>query len=73
MTLPGDDPALEREKLHAEIARLISLLEAHGIEWRLPLEPSPAPATVPESSRLSSHFGFTDIRSDSCVIGQGWG
>ena len=28
MTLPGDDPALEREKLHAEIARLVSLLEA---------------------------------------------
>jgi len=54
MTLPGDDPALEREKLHAEIARLVSLLEAHGIEWRLPLEPSPVPATVPESSRLSS-------------------
>lgn len=54
MTLSGDGPALEREKLHAEIARLVSLLEAHGIEWRLPLEPSPAPATVPESSRLSS-------------------
>jgi superfamily II DNA or RNA helicase len=54
MTLPGDDPALEREKLHAEIARLVSLLEAHGIDWRLPLEPSPTPATVPESSRLSS-------------------
>ncbi|MBI1284195.1 MAG: DEAD/DEAH box helicase [Thiobacillus sp.] len=54
MTLPGDDPALERKKLHAEIARLVSLLEAHGIEWRPPLEPSPAPATVPESSRLSS-------------------
>ena len=62
MTLPGDDPALEREKLHAEIARLVSLLEAHGIEWRLPLEPSPAPATVPESSRLSSAEKITLFR-----------
>ena len=54
MTLPADDPALEREMLHTEIARLVSLLETHGIEWRLPLEPLPAPATMPESSRLSS-------------------
>ena len=54
MTLPRDDPAWERESLHTEIARLVSLLEAHGIEWRLPLEPSPLPTTVSEASRLST-------------------
>lgn len=53
MTLPKDDPALEQEKLHAEIARLVSLLETHGIEWCLPLEPSPLPIKVSEASRLS--------------------
>lgn len=39
--------------LQLENARLISLLEFHGIEWRLP--PPPAkPATEPEPSRLST-------------------
>lgn len=39
--------------LQLENARLISLLESHGIEWRVP--PPPAkPATEPESSRLTT-------------------
>lgn len=39
--------------LQTENARLISLLEAHGIEWRLP--PPPAkPVSEPESSRLTT-------------------
>jgi len=54
MTFPGDDPALEREKLHTEIARLVSLMETHGIEWRLASEPSPFPTTASEASRLST-------------------
>src|SRR5579862_2581788 len=37
-------------KLQAENARLITLLESHGIEWR-PRQAAPPPAT--ESSRLS--------------------
>lgn len=44
--------------LHAENARLIALLEAHGIEWRVPVTPpSPAPSSAPaktlETSRLT--------------------
>ncbi len=36
--------------LQAENARLISLLESHGIEWRLPPEPVPAPVIEVELS-----------------------
>lgn len=36
MNGPGIDPVLELERQRAENARLISLLESHGIEWRLP-------------------------------------
>ena len=39
--------------LQAENARLIALLEAHGIEWRLP-QPTAATAQEPEPSRLST-------------------
>ena len=39
------------EALRAEIARLILLLESHGIEWRLPLPPA---APEREPSRLST-------------------
>jgi len=39
--------------LQLENARLISLLESHGIEWRLPPPPA-APTPEPESSRLST-------------------
>lgn len=39
--------------LQAEYSRLIALLEAHGIEWRLP--PPPAkPSSEPEPSRLTT-------------------
>ena len=44
--------------LQAENARLIALLDGHGIEWRLPPEPIPPesapPATESESSRFST-------------------
>ncbi|MBB2486640.1 DEAD/DEAH box helicase family protein [Mitsuaria sp. WAJ17] len=39
--------------LQAENTRLIALLEAHGIEWRLP-QPAVAMAQEPEPSRLST-------------------
>ena len=39
--------------LQAENVRLITLLEAHGIEWRLP-QSVPAVAQEPEPSRLST-------------------
>lgn len=39
--------------LQLENARLISLLESHGIEWRLPSPPA-APVPEPEPSRLST-------------------
>lgn len=39
--------------LQAENARLIALLEAHGIEWRLP-QPTVLVAADPEPSRLST-------------------
>jgi hypothetical protein len=37
--------------LQAENARLIALLEAHGIQWRLPAEPASAPA----QEEISAH------------------
>lgn len=42
--------------LRAENARLVALLEANGIEWRLPPEPEPAPqpSTAAEPSRIST-------------------
>ena len=43
----------EAEALRAENARLIALLESHGIEWRLPPEPV-VPVAEPEPSRLST-------------------
>jgi len=39
--------------LQAENARLIALLDAHGIEWRLP-QPTGLVVRAPESSRLST-------------------
>jgi superfamily II DNA or RNA helicase len=41
------------QALRAENARLISLLESHGIEWRLPLATA-KPVPEPEPSRLST-------------------
>jgi superfamily II DNA or RNA helicase len=40
--------------LQAENARLIALLEAHGIEWRLQQQPNAVPAPELEPSRLST-------------------
>ena len=44
--------------LQAENARLVALLESHGIEWRMPLSPDarpvsvePAPEELPEPQR----------------------
>ncbi|SMF53775.1 TOTE conflict system archaeo-eukaryotic primase domain-containing protein [Pseudogulbenkiania subflava] len=44
----------ELARLQAENARLIALLESHGIDWRLPPRPAPV-APEPEPSRLSTH------------------
>lgn len=41
------------EALRAENARLISLLESHGIDWRLPPQPT-TPRPEPAPSRLST-------------------
>jgi len=55
MNGPGIDPVLELERQRAENARLITLLESHGIEWRLPPEPVVAATEPePESSKLST-------------------
>jgi superfamily II DNA or RNA helicase len=43
----------EADVLRSENARLISLLESHGIEWRLPPEPV-ATVPEPEPSKLST-------------------
>lgn len=43
----------EIKALRSENARLIALLEAHGIAWRLPLPPQPHPVVAAESSRFS--------------------
>ena len=54
--LPSTESMAEIDPLGAlqvENARLIALLESHGIEWRAP--PAPAPSTPqPEPSRLST-------------------
>lgn len=42
------------EALRAENARLIALLEAHGIEWRLPPEPAPVSTIEAEPSNFST-------------------
>lgn len=52
------DPVLELGRQRAENARLIALLESHGIEWRSPPPSSstspPKSLPPPESSRLST-------------------
>ncbi|MGH8077908.1 MAG: TOTE conflict system archaeo-eukaryotic primase domain-containing protein, partial [Lysobacter sp.] len=40
--------------LRTENARLVALLETHGIEWRLPLEPAPLASPAAEASRFST-------------------
>ena len=55
MNGPGIDPVLELQRQRAENARLIILLESHGIEWRLPPEPVvTVTAPEPEPSKFST-------------------
>jgi hypothetical protein len=57
MNGPGIDPVFELERQRVENARLITLLESHGIEWRMPPEPVVAvtePEPQPEPSKLST-------------------
>ncbi|MGB8518239.1 MAG: hypothetical protein WCD45_10185, partial [Gallionella sp.] len=44
----------ELASLRFENARLVSLLDVHGIEWRLPLEPIPLPTPDVEASNFST-------------------
>lgn len=69
-TLPdrGDDAVDDRcaeadtlARLRAENARLIALLEAHGIDWQSRPEPSP-PASVQDISKLSTQEKVTLFR-----------
>ena len=53
MTGLGIDLVLELERQRTENARLIALLESHGIEWRMPPEPVVTVAE-PEPSKLST-------------------
>ena len=48
------DESDELDNLRAENARLIALLEAHGIEWRLPPEPAPLASVDSEPSKFST-------------------
>lgn len=43
--------------LQAENARLIALLDAHGIDWHLPVEPVKIPVAQIEASRLLNTDG----------------
>jgi len=43
----------ELASLQTENARLVALLDSHGIEWRLPPKPVPI-ASEPEISRIST-------------------
>jgi len=45
----------EHGALRTENARLIALLDAHGIEWRLPQEPTPQPASDVGPSNFSAN------------------
>jgi len=48
--------------LQAENARLIALLETHGIEWRLPPEPTPPALPMVGSSKFSADDKIALIR-----------
>jgi superfamily II DNA or RNA helicase len=52
----------ELADLRAENARLIALLESHGIEWRPPAQVQPS-ASTPESSKLSTDEKIALFRS----------
>ena len=47
--------------LQAENARLIALLDAHGIDWHLPVEPVKIPAAQIEASRLLNTDAKVDL------------
>lgn len=51
-SMPDDKTSLAA--LQAENARLIALLESHGIEWRLPPEPEPPPELERKPSKFST-------------------
>ena len=53
MNGPEVDQALELKAIQVENARLIALLETHGIKWRLP-QPVAVVAQEAEPSRLST-------------------
>ena len=72
MNGPDVDQALELQGLQAENARLMALLEAHGIEWRLPhsavlvtREPDPSRLSTAEKVALFRRLfrGRTDVYS----------
>ena len=52
----------QTKTLQAENERLIALLEAHGIEWRLPVVPMPVRATEAEPSKFSTVEKITVFR-----------
>ncbi|WP_119157547.1 TOTE conflict system archaeo-eukaryotic primase domain-containing protein [Caldimonas tepidiphila] len=52
--LPPLSPAEEAARLRAENARLIALLEAHGIDWRERPVPAPAAPSSIDSLKLST-------------------
>jgi len=54
MNGPEVDLALELKVLQAENARLIALLESHGIEWQVPPQPVVVAVQERELSRLST-------------------
>jgi len=54
MNSPDVDHPSVQEGLRAENARLIALLESHGVEWRLPPQPAVVAVQESESSRLST-------------------
>ena len=62
MNGPEVDQALELKALQAENARLVALLEFHGIEWRVPPQPITVAAPEPEPSRLSTAEKVTLFR-----------
>ena len=47
--------------LQAENARLIALLDAHGIDWHLPVEPVKIPVAQIEASRLLNTDAKVDL------------
>lgn len=73
MSLAASNPAAELEGLRTERARLISLLESHGIEWRLPpkaVEPvgEPEPSTLSTDEKVTLFRRLFRGRTDLCPV-----